>query len=158
MDEAGKLQVYSYSAEKTLKEVNCRLEALKAGMFDKCPRSTSVYPEDPTKEIPILEHIQEVQQELVDKYNMHKEIAKPIYDNIDWVVESKIHCFVSAIPALSLALFLFGFSKWFSKVQRPADELTKLNLQIKKLEISKLESELKDIEKKKAPRFSERRL
>jgi hypothetical protein len=155
-DKAGELQMHSYSAQKTLDKVNCRLDALKNGDVDKCPLDTMKLKDGSEKEVSLLNNIKKVQESTVNEYKKHSGIAKPLSENIEWVVEKKVYWIITSIPGLSFILFCFGFVSWYRKVQKPSNQMTILNLEIRQLEKSKLEAELIKLTKIEKKPFSKR--
>lgn len=83
------------------------------------------------------------QKNQLESYKKTIAVVEGLEEHIVWLSTSGFIYLFIIIPALSMLLILYGFSRWFKKIQKPKDELALVELEIRKLERAKLEAELK---------------
>lgn len=133
-------------ADKSIKEIDCRINAIKAGKVDEC-RYKEIKKENLQDELELLEIIKKNEISTIQEYDKFKTLSQPLRDNIDWVFNGVIYYIFMFIESLSCALLVFGFFGWYTNIQKPTNELTLLDLKIKRLELIKIEHEVKKISK-----------
>ena len=163
-EKANELQMYAIKAESTLKKIDCRLEAIKVGRIEKCPFDP-LLKDGSEKEIESLIFRRAVQERQISNYKVHADISKPINDNVEWVVASHLNMVLGAVAGTGIVLFVVGFRDWHLKVQKNADEINEIDLELKKvelkiknLELSKLEMEVGKLQKPKWLKISRKLL
>ncbi|HFN0137812.1 TPA: hypothetical protein ACHCCE_002475, partial [Vibrio parahaemolyticus] len=68
--------------------------------------------------------------------------AKPLTENVNFVTGINLHLIYSVGFVISIALLVVGMRNWRDNVQKPIDQMTKLNLKFRELELRKIENEM----------------
>ncbi|EGR3340884.1 hypothetical protein DMN96_25300, partial [Vibrio parahaemolyticus] len=93
-------------------------------------------------EIEKLDYLRTIQEINISLYKKHEEIAKPLTENVNFVTGINLHLIYSVGFVISIALLVVGMRNWRDNVQKPIDQMTKLNLKFRELELRKIENEM----------------
>lgn len=156
-DKATNLYFQSTDAEVSIREINCRIDAIKHGHMEKCPYR-EIERESLEDELNILLAIKRNDENIIAEYKRYNELSQPLKENFEWAFNTKIFWLILIVPSVAIILFVFGLSRWYKKVQIPMNELTYLNLQIRKLELAKLDFEVIQLKNKSNSNFKHRKI
>ena len=146
MEKASDLYYPSIKAEKLIKKIDCRLEAINKKELDKCKIKHTVS-DGSEIEINQLKNIKKVQESTIAIYKKYDDISRPLYENLEWAIDSNLHFVYSIFMGTSFFMFFFGFVRWYRKVQLPIDNMNKVELEMKTLEIVKIKLEIDNLKK-----------
>lgn len=156
-DKATNLHFKSNDAEVSIREINCRIDAIKHENIEKCPYR-EIRRESLEDELNILLAIKRSDERVIAEYKRYSELSQPLKENFEWIFNTGIFLLLLITPSSATILFVFGLSRWYKKVQIPMNELTYLNLKIRTLELAKLELEVTQLKNKSKPNFKYRKI
>lgn len=155
-EKATNLHLQSNDAEISIREINCRIDAIKHGHIEKCPYR-EIRRESLEDELNILLAIKRSDESIITEYKRYSELSQPLKENLEWIFNTRFFWFLLITPSFAIILFILGLSRWYKKVQVPMNELTYLNLKIRTLELAKLELEVIQLKSKSKPNFKYRK-
>ncbi|MEH8112314.1 hypothetical protein Q7I18_15370 [Aeromonas veronii] len=155
-EKATNLHLQSNDAEISIREINCRIDAIKHGHIEKCPYR-EIRRESLEDELNILLAIKRSDESIITEYKRYSELSQPLKENFEWIFNTRFFWFLLITPSFAIILFILGLSRWYKKVQVPMNELTYLNLKIRTLELAKLELEVIQLKSKSKPNFKYRK-
>jgi hypothetical protein len=142
----------SERSEQIIKQAECRKIELPLGT-QKCLLSEINVDDSSGLSIEKLDELITQQTNQLEYHKNSIAVVEGLEEHIVWLSTSGIIYIFITVPLLSLILIMYGFWRWFKKIQKPKDELTLVELEIRKLERAKLEAELKNtLDGPKSPR------
>lgn len=156
-DKATDLHLQSNKADVSIREINCRIDAIKHGHIEKCPYR-EIKKESLEDELNILLAIKRSDESVIAEYKRYSELSQPLKENFEWIFNTGVFWLILITPSSATILFVFGLSRWYKKVQVPMNELTYLNLKIRTLELAKLELEVIQLKNKSRSNFKHRKI
>ncbi|HCE2818487.1 TPA: hypothetical protein NG675_004632 [Vibrio parahaemolyticus] len=143
LDKVSSHTVSYFKSQELLESIECR----KGQILGNVPASKNcgnlkIDETSDFSELDQLTYLENIQKKNIAIYKKFEERANPLTENIEFVAEHNIHIFYSLGAGISFGLAILGMRRWYQLVQKPIDQMSRMDLKIRKLEKQKIESEI----------------
>ena len=129
-----------YRVKEVTRQIDLRLGSIDKGNLEENVIDWVHLSDGSDGEVKFLTSMKVDNDKYVQKYETEDKTDYGRY--LDLIKATGFLWFILLIIALAVFCFYFGFKQWYIKVQKISDELLEKDLDLKKIELEKLRSEL----------------